>query len=211
MVARDEWDVSKMRDRKRARGLLAALPPIDLIAAVQRDAMQTARASRGTCTSQPGIDMRGCKRAIAIVPLDQTFDALMNGRSGYRAQYYLSREEGVLFNRALLDALLEPIEMIIKLQNSREDWASIKFSLEGPWSKVWVHGDSAPFCDAPEDDFLPRRWARFANQSVWIRAPLPAASAIEIKGTWVSDLDGHYKLDPVKLDRDKDICERGFA
>jgi hypothetical protein len=52
----------------------------------------------------------GCGRAIASFTLNaETFDALFNGRSGYRAQYYLSCQEGSNFNAMLIGALLKPL------------------------------------------------------------------------------------------------------
>jgi hypothetical protein len=41
----------------------------------------------------------------------ETFDALFNGRSGYRAQYYLSCIEGIAFNATLVGALLDPLKI----------------------------------------------------------------------------------------------------
>jgi hypothetical protein len=148
---------------------------------------------------------------LAIIPLCRdTFDALFNGRSGYRAQYYLSPAEGARFNGMLMKVLLEPIRRIYEF-DPRRTWDSVKRSIRGPWSKVWVHGDSEPFTDALDGEFCPRRWAERANQSIWLRAPLPMLPAIDIKGSWISDLDGHYEQDPDKADRDDCIWERGFA
>jgi hypothetical protein len=90
-----EWDLSRMHDRDRARRLLRSLLPEDLIDQVAREVMDNKISIDATRTWQAGIDMAGCSRAIVVIPLTaDTFDDLINGRNGYRAQYYLSVEEG---------------------------------------------------------------------------------------------------------------------
>jgi len=211
MVNPAEWDLSRMRDRHRAHRLLNPPTPSELIAMIEREAMSAAVSGEGFWDWQKGISMLGCGRAFAVIPICRdTFDALFNGRSGYRAQYYLSPAEGARFNGMLMKVLLEPIKRIYEL-DPRRSWDSVKRSIEGPWSKIWVQGDSKPFTDAPDGEFCPRRWAECANQSIWLRAPLPAVPAIDIKGTWISDLVGHYEQDPDKADRDDCLWERGFA
>jgi len=193
-------------------GSLDAPQPEELIATIVRETMDAAIGGQGCWNLQSGNEMRDCSRAIAVIPLSpNTFDALFNGRSGYRAQYYLSSAEGIRFNRMLVRSLIEPIKAIFDIDPRRQDWNSVKLSIEGPWSKVWVHGDSKPFADAPDGQFRPRRWANRAEGSIWLRAPLPASPAVEIKGTWISDIDGGYKQDPDKADRDDCMSERGFA
>src|SRR4051794_25010991 len=83
-----------MRDRCRAAQLLEPPRGENLIEIVAREAL-TAQEERWC----EGKDMHGCSRAIASFPLSlPTFEALFNGCSGYRAQYYLSCIEGIVFN-----------------------------------------------------------------------------------------------------------------
>jgi hypothetical protein len=85
----------------------------------------------------------------------------------------------------------------------------LQYSFEGPYSKIWVLGDSAPFCAAREGEFRPRRWAD--SSSLWMRAPRPDNPGIEVKETWVSNSDHQYRQDPLKADRHCSLTERGFA
>lgn len=212
MVDQSDWDLSDMHDRDRAWRLLNPPPAEDLIATIAREAMEHARHPQSFWECEPGKDMKDCSRAHAVVPLrPEMFDALFNGRSGYRAQYHLSEEEGREYNALLVGALIPAIQRIYDHRTGRPDWSELKHSLAGPWSKIWVFGDSGPFKDAADGDFLPRRWADRAARSVWIRAPLPADPALDVKGTWVSSLDHLYKQDPCKADRDHQIWLAGHA
>jgi hypothetical protein len=212
MVNPSEWDLSGMVDRRRADRLLNPPTPEQLIAMTEREAMSAADSGNGSWDWQHGTSMFGYSRALATIPICRdTFDALFNGRSGYRAQYYLSPAEGARFNGMLVKVLLEPIKQIYNLDLHPPPWDSVKHSIEGPWSKIWVYGDSKPFADSRDGEFCPRRWADRADGSIWLRAPLPVLPAIDVKGTWISDVDGHYQQDPDKADRDDCLWERGFA
>lgn len=157
-------------------------------------------------------EMAGCGRAIASYPLrSDTLDALFNGRSGYRAQYYLSCSEGIQFDAALISALLKalvfacdraPLSMMAALQRS----------FEGPYSKVWVLCDGGPFQAAPEGEFMPKRWVEKNPASIALHAPLPNLPAIEIKGSWMTGVDHEYREDDVwKGDRHQRLSETGFV
>src|SRR5437016_5758337 len=99
-VSEDEWDLSGMRDRDRAQRLLNPPAAAQLILDLDCDAKVSAKACRCRWTWQAGEEMMRCHRAIVIIPISaDTFDYLFNGRSGYRAQYYLSITEGTKFNR----------------------------------------------------------------------------------------------------------------
>lgn len=80
----------------------------------------------------------------------------------------------------------------------------------GPYSKILVYGDSKPFLDAPQGEFAPRRWAE-RTHTVWLRAPLPQHAAIDLKGTWLSDNDRSYQVDPLKADRDEEVYKKEGA
>lgn len=203
-----EWDLTAMRDQSRMHRLNSAPEPEALIISVADQAKRWG--SSGHVSWDPGKNgMVGHRRAKAVLPLTaETFDALINGRSGYRAQYYLSCLEGAAFNLSLVAALLPALEAALE---GDEDQGAKRWSLCGPWSKIWVYGDSAPFMEAPAGEFQPRRWIQESPASVWLRAPLPAEPAIDIKGTWISDPGGRHKLDPDKADRDCCLHDKGFA
>jgi hypothetical protein len=86
----------------------------------------------GKCEWQPGTEMVGCSRAIIVIPLKpDTFDDLINGRSGYRAQYYLSVEEGQRFNRKLVSALCVPAKRIFDRDPKIPGWDVVEGSIRG--------------------------------------------------------------------------------
>src|SRR5215218_1359089 len=113
MVNIEEWDLTGMRDRSRAAKLMSPLNGEDLIQLIGNEARQAAVHGQATWRWQEGQEMAGCGRAVASFPLRQdTFDALFNGRSGYRAQYYLSCDEGTHFNSTLIAALMKPLAFV---------------------------------------------------------------------------------------------------
>jgi len=213
MVDPDEWNLSGMmeKDRDRAARLLDPPSGEELIATVGAEAMEAAMEGRSSWGWQEGHVVAGCGRAIGWFPLCRdTFDALFNGRSGYRAQYYLSCHEGVDFNATLLSILLKPLR--IACTNAPGNWPGfLQHSFEGPHSKIWVFGDGGPFCDAPRDQFAPKRWATESPASLALRAPLPDSPAIEVKGTWVSQSDQQYRQDEMKADRHCTLSRTGFV
>jgi hypothetical protein len=156
--------------------------------------------------------MTGYSRAVFSVRIcRQTFDYLFNGRSGYRAQYYRSVDEGAAFNCHQVRALLPAINVIFDQNPKGHPWAIVERSIAGPWSKLWVSGDSVPFKEAPDGEFRPRRWHELGIPIVWLKAPLPREPAIEIKGTWMSNSNDGYVIDPMKADRDQQVNIRGGA
>jgi hypothetical protein len=65
-------------------------------------------------TWEPAIDRDAppdLSRLRAQIPISEIiFDQLFNGRSGYRAQYYLSPSDGRIFNRAIVDSLIPVVK-----------------------------------------------------------------------------------------------------
>jgi hypothetical protein len=207
VVDEAEWDLSGMRDRDRAKRLLRAMRPEDLIDRVAHEAMDGETAWRW----QPGELMVGCGRVIMVIPLTvDTFDDLINGRCGYRAQYYLSVGEGRQFNDTLVASLCAAANQIFEREPKSPGWKVVEQSIRGPYSKVGVHGDSGPFDEAPQGEFLPHQWAH-RGHTIWMRAPRPKQPAIELKGAWLDDKDRSPRLDPCKEDRDQVYHECGGA
>src|SRR5262249_15620110 len=114
--------------------------------------------------------------------------------------------------RMFVGELLEPARIVYESSLRRpHNWNLVRHSLKGPWSKIWVYGDGVPFQQAPEGELRPWRWVRNDSLSIGLRAPLPQVTAIDFKGTWVSDVDQAYRQDPLKLDRDERLHAKGFA
>jgi len=203
MVDPNDWDLNGLRDVARRERLLNPPPAEDLLTILCGEAMTSATRGDIATRLQDGEDMKGFFRALATIPVSaDTFDLLFNGRSGYRAQYYLSVEAGGLFNRLAMAALFGPLRIASNEMDAHRSWA-------GPWSKIWVTGDSEPFKKAPAGEFQPRRWA--ARLSVWLSAPRPDAPCVDVKGTWLSASDKGFALDPDKADRDEVLHKTGGA
>lgn len=107
-------------------------------------------------------------------------------------------------------ALRSAAKRIVERNPNSPGWPVMERSIMGPYSKIWVYGDSKPFLDAPQGEFAPRRWAE-RTHTVWLRAPLPQHAAIDLKGTWLSDNDRSYQVDPLKADRDEEVYKKEGA
>ncbi|UGY20365.1 hypothetical protein WDM22_34370 [Bradyrhizobium septentrionale] len=166
MVDLAEWDLSGMKDAARAARLSHPVGAEELIRDVAAEAETAAREGLACWHWQQGEEMIGCRRSVATFPLDRdTFDALFNSRGGYRAQYYLSCEEGIQFNNEIIKQLRRPLALTCQ-KLSLDEFALLERSFVGPFSKIWVLGDGAPFLAAPENEFMPRRWLN-ATQLHW--------------------------------------------
>lgn len=211
IVDEAEWDLSGMVDPIRAQRLLRPISPEAIIDQIASEAIDPQLSPGASWQWQPGETMIGYSRAIVVIPLARdTFDDLINGRGGYRAQYYLSVSDGQHFNRMLVDALCDAAKRIFEREPKSPGWLSVERSLMGTYSKVWVNGDSKPFLDAPEGEFAPRQWA-YRTHTVWLKAPLPQQPAIDLKGTWLADKDQSHQLDDWKANRDEVLHESGGA
>jgi hypothetical protein len=144
-----------------------------------------------------------------------TCDVLFNGRSGYRAQYDLSCEEGNHFNRLLVEALTKAAQHVRTLRPLTQDWDLVSRSFDGPWSKIWVHDDRTHFNAAIHAGWMlrPPSWVKNSHcETVGLSAPLPKVLKVNLKGTWVTDRDHQHRLDAEwKSDRCLRLHERGFV
>src|SRR4030095_7087850 len=119
-VGIDEWRVSSLPDVRRNR-LLNGSDPDLLLERLISEAEVAAQTGR-VATSLSGCeDNPGYFRIEAQIPLSEsTFDEFFNGRSGYRAQHYLSAEEGVLYNRATIDRLGPIVQRVYACDADRD-------------------------------------------------------------------------------------------
>jgi hypothetical protein len=109
-----------------------------------------------------------------------------------------------------VSALCVPAKRIFGRDSKSPGWDVVERSIRGPYSKIWVYGDSAPFKAASKGEFLPRRWSH-REHSVWLTAPRPEWPAIDLKGTWLDDKERNPRLDLSKKDRDQVLHETGGA
>lgn len=210
MVEAKTWTLSDAVSGRRER--LHDVPhPSVMIAMV---ASEAGIASKGSCI-QPTWEESLCKpgyfRAVAQIPLEEvTFDQLFNGRSGYRAQYYLSPEEGILFNRELIYALIPALRHAYRLRPLPTDWDLMQLSLETRHSKIWVFEDKVAFDDSIKETLNPKRWV--ANDACrGRRVPLPAHRKIDVKGAFIEPSTLDLYIDECKEDRACVLFNKGFS
>jgi hypothetical protein len=216
MVPISEWNLEKLDDPYRRDRLLNPRSPNSLLNAVIGDAAKSAADDKIALSWEPSKGYPGFFRIEAAIPISkESFDPLFNGRSGYRAQYYLSPEKGERFNRAIIDGLGSAIREAFLKQPHRLpiEWNTIELSRKGCQSKIWIAGDWAPFVCLP-NVLHPPRWAAYwetsADESVGLRAPLPEEPALDLKGTFVNPDTGEVWLNPKKKCRADDIFQTGW-
>jgi hypothetical protein len=207
----DNWDLSQIKDSNRRYRLLHPPSGEEVITAVAQDARAAAEKGKLSVKWEPAKETVGFYRLWARIPIQaDNFDLLFNGRSGYRAHYYVSADDGAYFNRTLIDALT-PIILSVGIPSSPR-LNIIKSSIAARWSKVWVADDTQVFGCAPPDEFRPSRWAEKRRAgNMGLRAPRPAGPAIDVKGTWIRPSDGAIWIDPIKKTRDQDLHRTGFV
>jgi hypothetical protein len=209
-VSAEEWVITFEIPEDRRRRLIEVPSATDLIKRVAEEAMSAATSSgMPRPTLIPAIEQPGCYRAEAKIPVtDEAFDQLFNGRSGYRANYYLSPEGGASFNRTIVDSLIPAI-----LHASESDGQFFEQSLRGQYSKIWVVGDGRAFLDAPPA-LLPERWRIYwegKESALGLRLPLPPHPQIDVKGTFIHSASHYEWLPDVKKGRNNDIHEKGWT
>jgi hypothetical protein len=151
--------------------------------------MRAAAEGRILLEWEPSTDYPGCFRIVAKIAITSLlFDQLFNGRSGYRAQYYLSVVDGRRYNRAIVDGLTPAIQQAHgRLPSFEAQWSDVEQSLRGASSKIWMPKDEEVLKAAPAA-LRPPRWAEFwrNSESAWgLRVPLPPDPQIDLKGSFI--------------------------
>jgi hypothetical protein len=154
----------------------------------------------------------GYFRIVTEIPLTETtFDQLFNGRSGYRAQYYLSPEEGILFNYSLLQALVPVLKVTYSKQPLNVSFDLIERSVLTPHAKVWVFNEQPAFDEAKENTLNPPRWVH-NGATRGRKAPLPSHHMLELKGSFIHPIITHdFFVSDLKLDRAWDLHSKGYT
>jgi hypothetical protein len=210
MVDPNEWKLADSLGPRRER-LMNVPTPAELLGSVIAEGMTAAKETRLTITWQESCERPGHFRLWGNVPLTEaTFDQLFNGRSGYRAQYYLSPEEGILYNRAIVSGLAPAIMAAFQLRPLHVDWTIVEQSLMAPHSKIWVFKEREAFDEAAPDTVNPSRWVE-NSATMGRRAPLPRHCCLDIKGAFINPSTGGLFIDDLKLERPCDIFQRGFS
>jgi hypothetical protein len=205
-----EWCISKLLDSKRAERLVDVPEPLELLGLIKSNAMTAAIAKRVSLCWQQADDALGYFRLVARIPIDEIpFDQLFNGRSGYRAQYYLSPEEGIIFNRRLVHNFEPALRAAFEHKPLAVRFAAVADSLLAPHAKIGIYEEKDAFDKALANGLNPPRWV--SNQATrGRRAPLPSHSTIELKGAFIDERK-HLFVDELKLARPCDLHLRGYA
>lgn len=210
-VEREVWELAAGLDATRRERLLNPPGAEELLGSVLGESRTAAQSGQVILAWQEADEKSSFFRLLARIPLSQcTFDQLFNGRSGYRAQFYLSPEEGVLFNRDIVNALMPVIEIAYHRRTLSVDLEDITRSLSMPHAKIWIAEEQETFQRAEEDVLNPRRWVD--NQATAGRkAPLPERSAVELKGAFIRPGTSEQFIDELKLDRPCDLHRKGYS
>lgn len=212
VVDADSWIVSEVLPASRRLRLLDPPACAGLLHQIADESADAAGDGRvhlywKDCSDHPGV----YGQLVAQIPLTEaTFDQLFNGRSGYRAQYYLSPEEGVLFNRDILQAVLPAVSQAYTREPINASFSLLEKSLLAPHAKIWIFDERASFDAAVPNALSPPRWV--ANGATRGRkAPLPAHVTIEVKGSLVDHQQRAIYVNDMKLDRPMDLFNRGYT
>ncbi len=206
-----EWRLAATVDGDRRRRLLEEAPPPErLIADLADAALAEARAGALCLHRVQACERPGFFRLEAAFRVSAAlFDWLFNGRTGYRAAYWLSTQHGMLFNAAAVCALEPAIRLAWENGLLAElEWERFRASALGQDSKLWVTNDSLHFRSECRGMLLPARWAE--TDGVGTCLPMPVHPGVDIKGTFL-DAKGERWLSELKADRHERLHQRGFT
>lgn len=210
MVGRNNWCLSDALGERKRR-LLDVPPPQDLLQHTIAQAGEASQKGLIQLMWQESVESPEYFRLVTQVPLSETtFDQMFNGRSGYRAQYYISPEEGVLFNRDILDGLIPVFEKTNRMQPQNTGFRLMEKSLRAPHSKIWIFEEKAAFDNATQDTLNPPRWV-YNGATRGRKAPLPNHFMIDVKGSFINPGTNDLFVDELKLYRACDLFNMGYT
>jgi hypothetical protein len=204
------WRLSDALGERRSR-LLNTPSPSELRQHTITQAIEASRKGLTQLDWQESCECRGYFRLVAQIPLSETtFDQLFNGPAGYRAQYYLSPDEGVLYNRDILSGLEPALRLAYVRQPLGVDFSLVEKSIRAPHSKIWVFGEQKAFDDAADNTLNPPRWVE-NDATRGRKAPLPKHFMIDVKGAFLHPASNDLFVDELKLDRACDLFRTGYT
>jgi hypothetical protein len=205
----DGWNYVAGFSVERREALAAAGSFEDLIRLVRDDAHEI------KARAQPGSDrgLTDCIQPIFTFDLPNTGDALFNGPWGYRAEYWISPEQGLAANTRLLAMLTPKLLGAIDLDAS-PDFAKIDVcaSLHAASAKIWIREGLSILSD-PVAELAVDRWLRAARNGVELARlglSAPQATKFEVKGALI-DPYGNEVVPARKIRRHYDIYHYGFS
>lgn len=207
------WNLDEIQDDDRRRLLLSSLSPEDVLDWVEAEARDAVR--KVALRWVDAKEHAGCSRIEAVVPLHKmTFDLFFNGRMGYRAQYYLSVDEGHRFNTRLVERLLPVVQDAAATGAMPVGWATVENSWKGPYSRAWIAVGRAALVHEPKV-LRPERWVKHWERSqgvpMGLAAPRPDSPMLLFKGTHVSRQTAEPWRPDGERDRDESIHRSGWT
>jgi hypothetical protein len=156
-----------------------------------------------------------CIQPIFTLELKGSGDALFNGPFGYRAQYLLGPNIGLVANAALLAALaaklLGAVDTVAEPALAKIDVCQ---SLAAASAKLWIdEAESASIFANPTRELAVERWVAEADNGVELAKwglCAPHASRFEVKGALI-DAYGNEVVPARKIRRHFDIHHYGFS
>jgi hypothetical protein len=207
MVSTGDWNLDQLDSPERREYLLDSTTANAFLAA----ATNAGNAGLIKLDWQEARGKPGYFRVRATIPVAAiVFDRLFNGRSGYRAQYYLSPEEGVLYNRQLLDKLISPVSIAYERKPLEPSFALIKRTLLAPHAKIWIFDEQSAFDDAMPNTLNPPRWIEH-HATRGRKVPLPRNCIVDVKGSFLKPDSEQLFVDDLKLDRPSDLHRTGYT
>ena len=157
-----------------------------------------------------------CRPVFKIRVCQTTSDLFFNSRSGYRAQYYESANNGKRHNRLLLDELIPAlITRVPPSQNGDRGPEWVRYSLEQPSAKIWISEDEIDLADSNNPWLALKRWndeyyKNSFNTKAFYGSHLHQNRYLKIMGAFL-DPSGKEWVPKEKQRRAEDIHDYGFS
>jgi hypothetical protein len=197
-----DWLLASPVCAERRGALVGRAPPVREVLRLFA-AAALAAAERGSIELVwiEACDAPGHFRIEATVPLRaDVYDPFFNGRTGYRAAYWASVFDGMLFNIAALRAVEPAIHRAYDRAPLAVPWETVRTTLLGEHSKLWTAEAGTEFVPEKNGLLIPTRWRERPGDGVGTCLPMPRCPGVEVKGTFTRE-DGNAWLDPLKVDR----------
>jgi hypothetical protein len=211
----DEWVIGLADNDERYTLLMNERPTHEIIGAVSSDLGSQVASGAVSPILEAAQSNSNYERFSATVRLSETtFDILMNGRSGYRAQFYVGLEIGRRFNRLLIDSMLPSLERAWETnRDDTGDWPLALRSLTHDTAKIWAEMDISAVRGQPK--LNAKMWRLNCEETEasdrGLRLFSTKPPTIEVKGAWVSQHSTEIWVPVRKRCRDEMLRCFGFT
>jgi hypothetical protein len=172
-----------------------------------------------TIACEPSTRVVGFKRVFAELTIGEPlYEALMNGRTGYRAQYLVSQTLGEAFNERLVTSVAAMLIESEQLYTEDVNRELCLRSLQGPFTKVWFPKEITDLANQARLLELEEVITAPAWVSYWRDRPAPRKGllapkaenyAVLLNGTFVRPED--WSMWEQKPERSGELHARGWT